>query len=274
MKRKRRIAKMATMGMLACLAVACHMGGSDGATEEEAVAVAELVGNVTIGPLVELWVGEAILDGDFDPQGVSRKWDAEWESTPDGGFRQKPWSEPRGQLGKFNREWECPEGGTVSISGNNKDHARGILGSILGALFKPQARWYGEVGELRVKARFDHCARTSREGLTMALTGTVEKELDKTFIHEDTWVTIGMRGQWTGKVAWQHPDADRSGVCKIDGRTGDPSLDHYTDPVTIDMVMSVEHGNRSRQVEGDLEGYMCGQPVYTENRGEWLTLPG
>ena len=84
----------------------------------------------------------------------------------------------------------------------------------MGNLLGRQPKWFGEVGELQVKAKFDRCARTSRDGLALALTGTVEKELAKTFIHDSTRVVIGMRGGWDGKVAWENPDADRRGVCK------------------------------------------------------------
>ena len=266
---KRRIEKVAVTGMLACLAMACER---DATTEEEAVAIAELVGNVTVGPLVELWVGEAILAGEFNPQGRSRD-DNNW--TP-----PITWSEPRGQTGRFKIELECPEGGSVSISGNNKDRGpalEGILGGLIEEIFGWYPEWHGEVGELRAKAKFDHCARTSRDGLTMALTGTVDTEFAKTFIHQDTWVTVGMRGDWSGKVAWENPHAGRSGVCRIDGADR-LRPDSSPAPVIMDMSMAVEHGNRSQHVEGGVSGFMCGQPVYTEDQDDgrqgWLEPPG
>jgi len=192
--------------MLACLAVACESGGPDAITRDEAAAITELVGNVTVGPLVELSMREG----------------------------------PRGRSGEFNRERECPEGGTVSISGTmSAERGEGV-----------------RTRELRVTTEFDRCTRTSRDGVTMALTGTIEKELTKTVTYEDDVVSIGMDGTWTGSVAWENLDDDTSGVCEID--------------VTMDIDIVIDRANRSREVEGGVTGTVCGVEVDTKDRRGWL----
>ena len=217
MKRKRRIEKSAVMGMLACFAVACESGGPDAITQDEANAIAELVGNMTIGPLVEL-SGAADLG------------------------RNATEDRPRGRSGDFDRERECPEGGTVSISGT----------------MSAERGEDSRTRELRVTTEFDHCTRTNREGVTMALTGTVRKELTKTATYEDNVVSISMDGTWAGSVAWENPDEDTSGVCEID--------------VTIDIDIVIDRENRSREVEGGVTGTVCGVEVDTKNRRGWLKL--
>lgn len=219
MKRKRRIEKAAATGMLACLATACESGGPDAITQDEATAIAELVGNATVGPLVELSVRAAR---------PGRR------AADDG---------PRGRSGDFDRERECPEGGTVSISGTVSGE-RGEGGGTV---------------EMRVTTEFDRCTRTSRGGVAISLTGTVEKELAKTVAHEDNVVSVGVDGTWTGSVAWENPDNDGSGVCEID--------------VTVDLDIVIDRENRSREVEGGVTGTVCGVEVDTKNRRGWLRLP-
>lgn len=218
MKRKRRMEKVAVTGMLACLAVACESGGPDAITPEEATAIVELVGNVTVGPLVGLSVGAAQLGGGLADDG------------------------PRGPSREFNRERECPEGGTVTISGTRS----------------AERDEDGRTHELRVTTEFDRCTRTSREGVTMSLTGTIEKELTKKITYEDAIVSISMDGTWTGSVAWENLDDDTSGVCEID--------------VTIDIDIVIDRENRSREVEGGVTGTVCGVEVETKNRRGWLRL--
>ena len=218
MERKRRMERAAVMGTLACLAVACESGGPHEITQDEATAIAELVGNATVGPLVGLSVGAARLGGDVADD------------------------RPRGRSGEFSRERKCPEGGTVSISGTRS--AKGGEG--------------GRTWELQVTTEFDRCTRTNREGLTMALTGTVEKELAKTVTREDNVVSISMEGTWTGSVAWDNLDDDTSGVCEID--------------VTMDIDIVIDRGNRTREVEGGVTGTVCGVEVDTKNRRGWLRL--
>lgn len=216
MKRKRRIEKAAVTGMLACLVVACESGGPDGITEDEAMAIVELVGNVTIGPLVGLSVGAADLGG---------------SATND---------RDRGRSGEFDRKRECPGGGTVRVSGTmsgDRDERGGTR-------------------EMRVTTEFDGCTRTSRDGVTMSLTGIVEKELTKTVTYEDSVVSIGMDGTWTGSVAWENLDDGTSGVCEID--------------VIIDIDMVIDRENRSRELEGGVTGTVCGVEVNTKNRRGWL----
>ena len=204
--------------MLACLAVACESGGPDAITREEANAIVELVGNVTVGPLVGLSVGAADLGSGAGDDG------------------------PRGRSGEFERERECPEGGTVRISGTMSGE-RGENGA---------------TRELRVTTEFDHCTRTNREGVTMSLTGTIEKELTKTAIYKDNIVSISMDGTWTGSVAWENPDDDTSGVCDID--------------LTMDIDIVIDRRNRSREVEGDVTGTVCGVEVDMKHPRGWLKL--
>ncbi len=220
MKRKRRIENAAVTGMLACMAVACESGGPDAITQDEAMAVVELVGNVTIGPLVGLSVGVADLGG-----GAANDRDRD-----------------RGRSGEFDRERECPGGGTVRMSGTMSGE-RGEDGG---------------TREIRVTTEFDGCTRTSRDGVTMSLTGTVEKELTKTVAHEDNVVSISMDGTWTGSVAWENLDDGTSGVCEID--------------VIIDIDMVIDRENRTREVEGGVTGTVCGVEVDTKGRRGWLRL--
>ena len=219
MKRKRRIEKAAVTGMLACVAVACE-SGPDAITEDEAMAVVELVGNVTIGPLVGLSVGAADLG-----RGVANDRDRDGD---------------RGRSGEFDRERECPGGGTVRMSGTMSGE-RGERGG---------------TREIRVTTEFDHCTRTSRDGVTMSLTGTVEKELTKTVTYEDNVVSISLDGTWTGSVAWENLDDGTSGVCEID--------------VIIDIDMVLDRENRSREVEGGVTGTVCGVEVDNKGRRGWL----
>jgi len=218
MKPNRRIEKAAVVGLLACLAVACERGGPDAITRDEAMAIAELVANETVGPLVELSAGAAYLGG---------------RAADD---------RPRGGSREFYRERECPEGGTVSISGTmSAERGEG-----------------SRTRELRVTTEFDHCTRTNREGVTMSLTGTIEKQLTTTVTYEDNVVSVSMDGTWTGSVDWENLDEDTSGVCEID--------------ITMDIDIVIDRENRSREVEGGVTGTVCGVEVETKNRRGWLRL--
>lgn len=222
MTRKRWIDGLAAAGVLAFFAAACESGGPDSMTEDEAAAVMEMVGSATVGPLAEVKGGSAKAEGG-----------ATEDRGPDGRGNKE---------GEFEREKDCPEGGTVTISG-----------TISGDKDDESHTWH-----MRVNTEFDRCTKTNREDVTLTLTGTVAQDLTKTTTYDGKVVTIAMDGSWTGSVAWEKPDEDESGVCEID--------------VTMDVDIVIDYENRTREIEGGVRGTACGVEVDTMKKRGWLSF--
>ena len=207
--------------VLALFAAACEGGGPEAMTQDEAAAVLEMVGITTVGPLVELSGGLANQRGG---------------ATDDRG------QGGRSREGEFERQRECPEGGTVVVSGT----------------IRAEGDRESRTMQMQVSTEFDDCTRTNREDITLTLDGTVAQELTKTTTYREDVVTIEMDGTWTGRVAWEKPDEDESGVCEID--------------VTMDVDIVIDRENRNRKVEGGVSGTACGVEVHTRKMREWLSV--
>ncbi|MDE2762653.1 MAG: hypothetical protein OXQ94_18970 [Gemmatimonadota bacterium] len=140
---------------------------------------------------------------------------------------------------EYDFDKECSKGGSVNLSGT--------------ATFDS-----GEDAvriEIDGAVRFDHCAETTDDGVTYALTGGVDHLLEVVGSFSGDVVRVEVEGSASGSVGWENLDDGSSGVCEVD--------------VTIDVAVEVDKGAGTWEVEGGLTGTVCGISVEADAE-EWL----
>ena len=218
MKSGRLIAPLAFLGALGVWVAGCGTDPSRELTQDEAMMVARLMGGSVVGPTVDETLGSTPF------------WDL--ADTRDWTHDTRDWTHER----EVDREVDCPEGGTATLSGN----------------FDIRIDLSGLHADAEGSVAFDACADRAEDEVLIEVTGGIdfEGEVEATADLDDQMAYASIEGSAEGSVDWEIEEEGESGTCEVD-----VALD-------VDVEVDFEDGDIGDPVvEGGVTGTVCGHVI-------------